>query len=94
MTSEQLAADRRAFIEQLLVEKRLLERSLAAVDAAIMIYTGNVVTAPPPAPEATPEVAHYVIQSDLVMAPEPAPEAPTETAPSRRHRSPPPPRQM
>lgn len=59
MTSEQIAADRRVFVEHLLAEKRMLERALTAVDAAIHIYTTALaVEAPPPivAPEA-PEVA-------------------------------------
>lgn len=79
MTSEELAADRRAFVEQLLAEKRQLERGLAAVDAAILIYTnGNVVAAAPKEntsdmghPAEPPPAAPEAIPSDLVGVPEP-----------------------
>lgn len=90
MTSEELAADRRAFVEQLLAEKRQLERGLAAVDAAILIYTnGNVVAAPPAEPEdlvgvpETPSVLHQEYQSgDGPEVPAETPEPTVKAAPA------------
>jgi len=73
MESGELAAERQAFISHLLAEKKSLERCLAAVDAALMIYTaGNVALAPPPR-RGNP------VSPPLVNAPAPAVAPPAET---------------